>query len=152
MSYYDSNELHSYLHLKTYFLKNFHLKICPPVLPPGTPKDPTKIFLQILHPSPQNRSQTTVCTQRHLMAVPKTTINDVLGILNAINKWAYSSRNIATVALKGLITVHLINLSAWLGNGASFDIVLAKTVPVHVAKSYLIAKSFLQIHFLLKGK
>jgi hypothetical protein len=28
--YYDSNELHSYLHLKTYFLKNFHLKICPP--------------------------------------------------------------------------------------------------------------------------
>jgi hypothetical protein len=40
----------------------------------------------------------------HLMAAPKTTINDVLGILNAVNKWAYSSRNIATVALKGLIT------------------------------------------------
>jgi hypothetical protein len=43
-----------------------------------------------------------VRTPRHLMAVPKTTINDVLEILNAINKWAYSSRNIATVALKGL--------------------------------------------------
>jgi hypothetical protein len=37
------------------------------------------------------------------MAAPKTTINDVLGILNAVNTWAYSSRNIATVtvALKG---------------------------------------------------
>jgi hypothetical protein len=38
------------------------------------------------------------------MAAPKTTINDVplpvLEILNAVNKWAYSSRNIATVALK----------------------------------------------------
>jgi hypothetical protein len=37
------------------------------------------------------------------MAAPKTTINDVLEILNAVNKWAYSSRIIATVALKGLI-------------------------------------------------
>jgi hypothetical protein len=36
------------------------------------------------------------------MAASKTTINDVLGILNAVNKWAYSSHNIATVALKGL--------------------------------------------------
>jgi hypothetical protein len=34
------------------------------------------------------------------MAAPKTTINDILGIMNAVNKWAYSSHNIATVALK----------------------------------------------------
>jgi hypothetical protein len=38
-----------------------------------------------------------VRTPRHLMAVPEITINDVLGILNAVNKC-----NIATVALKGL--------------------------------------------------
>jgi hypothetical protein len=70
-----------------------------------TPKDPTKIFPQILHPGPQNRSQTIVRTPRHLMAAPKTTISDVLGILNAVDKWAYSSRNIAMVALKGLILI-----------------------------------------------
>jgi hypothetical protein len=50
--YYDSNELHSYLHL---------------------------------HPGPQNRSQTIARTPHHLMAAPTTTINDVLGILNAVN-------------------------------------------------------------------
>jgi hypothetical protein len=37
---------------------------------------------------------------RHLMAVAKITINDVLGILNAINKSI--SRNIASVAHKEL--------------------------------------------------
>jgi hypothetical protein len=70
--------------------------------PLAPPKDPIKIFPQILHPGPQNRSQTIVRTPHRLMAVPEITINDVLGILNAVNKWAYSSRNIATVALKGL--------------------------------------------------
>jgi hypothetical protein len=47
----------------------------------------------------------------HLMAAPKTTINDVLGILNAVNKWAYSSRNIATVALKGLVKPNFFAIS-----------------------------------------
>jgi hypothetical protein len=50
------------------------------------PKDPAKIFPKILHPVPQNRSQTIVRMPCHLMAVPKTTINEVLlGILNAVN-------------------------------------------------------------------
>jgi hypothetical protein len=72
------------LHLKTYFLKNFHLKICPPRGCPLAPsKVPAKIFPQTLHPGPQNKSETIVCMPRHLMAVPK--INDVLGILNAVN-------------------------------------------------------------------
>jgi hypothetical protein len=72
------------------FSQKFHLRICP--LAP--PKDPTKIFPQILHQGSQNRSQTIVRMLHHLIAAPKTTINDVLGILNAVNWLAYSSRNI----------------------------------------------------------
>jgi hypothetical protein len=72
-------------------LNNFHLNSPPPPgavrrgCPLAPPKDPAKIFPQILHPGPQNRSQTIVRTPHRLMAVPKTTINDVLGILNAVN-------------------------------------------------------------------
>jgi hypothetical protein len=54
-----------------------------------------------------------VRTPRHLMAAPKTTtgINDELGILNAVNLWAYSSRNIATVALNGLILKNTLKIN-----------------------------------------
>jgi hypothetical protein len=56
-----------------------------PGLPPGTRLRSRQNFPSNLHPGPENRSQTIVRMPRHLMAAPKTTISDVLGILNAVN-------------------------------------------------------------------
>jgi hypothetical protein len=75
----------SYTMIQHIFSKMFVSELAPWCCPQASPKDPTKIFPQILHPGLQNRSQTIVLTPRHLMAAPKTTINDVFGILNAVN-------------------------------------------------------------------